>query len=162
MVELVRVKLHTFTQCVLSHVGPTSSAKVLPEKQSLTFYFLGIILFFVFVPFGHLFLLLTFLGLTNSCPLLLSKSLGSPLKYSTWSELSSACWRGTVSSLQPSLQVPEVFVQSKRPTGHLWEPWLQTRVVQGSYGLLTELGTRGGQEGTAPSQDTSFCPTAAG
>lgn len=52
MVELVMVKLHTFTQCFLSHVGPTSSVKVLPEKLSLTFYFLGIILsFFWFLAF---------------------------------------------------------------------------------------------------------------
>lgn len=82
MVELDMAKFHTFTQCFLSHVGPTSSAEVLPERQSLTFYFFGYKLFFVFKLFGRLFLLLTFLRLTNSWSLLLSKSVGN-LKYST-------------------------------------------------------------------------------
>lgn len=49
MVELVVVKLHTFIQSFLSHVGPTSPAKILLEKVS---YFLlfryNTLLFFMF------------------------------------------------------------------------------------------------------------------
>lgn len=117
-VKLVVLKLHTFTQCFLSHLGPTSSAKVLPEKVSYFLLFSNNTVFFVFKLFGPLFLLLTFLRLTNSCPLLLSKSLGSPLRYSTRSELSSACYRGAVFALSSLLcNFLKLLCNSKDPQG---------------------------------------------
>lgn len=78
-----------------------------------------------------MFPLLTFQSLPDSCSPLSSKFTGSPLKHSTWSELSSTCWRGTVCTLQPSLQLPEGLAQSKRPRG---QPLQQA--VQGPFSLV--------------------------
>lgn len=169
MVELLMVKIPPFSCCsslpqlCRSHLCSHLICGNPPGKTaSLCFFryknrFLKIF-FAIYFPYWHFWgcPIAAFPFLLNSREVLWTTALDPdhPL----------TAWRGTVCILQPSLQLPEALVRSKTPTGQLWQPLQPTRVVRCPCSLaggVAQVEARGGAEGPAPRQDTSFRPTAA-
>lgn len=155
MVEVVMVKLHPFTQCFLSHVGPTSPAKLLPEKVSyfVVFRYNTLILFlsFLSICFSYWHFLVWPIAALSFCP--------NPweVHWNTALHLNYPLLAGEAQfGLSSFLCNSQKFCAIRNThRASLVALAANQSCARSPWPLDTELGARGEQEGPAPSQDTS-------